>query len=133
MQDFKRLRVYEQAHNFVLEVYAKTANFPIAEQYGLTQQIRRAAISVVSNLCEGTGRQTQTEFRRFLFLALGSCKELEAQLKIALDLGYLQQNAYNELLTTLTSIQKQLISLIKSLTPNSSSQTANRSPHTQLS
>lgn len=127
MRDFKKLNVWKTAYDFCLQIYEATARFPIAEQYGLTQQLRRASVSISSNIAEGCGRGSNPDFLRFLYHALGSAKECENQLMLAKDLGYLQQTTCDNLLTTLTSIQKQLISLIKAL------QAEGRSPHTQLS
>lgn len=82
----------------VTDIYKATASFPKDEIYGLTSQIRRSAVSVPSNIAEGAGRKGKNEFRHFLHIALGSLSELETQLLIAHNIGYLNENACGELL-----------------------------------
>ena len=77
MQDFKNLQVWQKSHALVLDVYAKTANFPPSEMYGLVSQIRRAAVSIPSNIAEGSSRGGDKEFAQFVRIACGSTSELE--------------------------------------------------------
>lgn len=86
---FKDLRVWQQAIDLTLQVYKATALFPKHETYGLAQQMRRAAVSVASNIVEGKGRWSRKEFCHFLFNARGSLLELETQIVIADKLEYL--------------------------------------------
>jgi four helix bundle protein len=86
---YTELRAWKQAVDLVVEVYRSTQNFPRAELYGLTNQIRRCAVSVPSNIAEGKGRSTDREFALFLTHARGSLLELETQLLIANKLGYM--------------------------------------------
>jgi four helix bundle protein len=76
----------------VLDVYRSTAAFPRDEIYGLAAQMRRASVSIPSNVAEGFNRFHNKEYRQFLFIALGSCAELETQVEISLDLGFVQRN-----------------------------------------
>ena len=99
----------------VTEVYRSTADFPSRETYGLTNQIRRAAVSVPSNISEGAARQTKKEFINFLHIAQGSLSEMDTQLDIAVSLGYLDKAKRNELDALLLRIDKMLYSLIRSL------------------
>ena len=92
------LVVWQKAMGLVRDVYRVTRNFPSDEMYGLTGQIRRAAVSVPSNLAEGHGRNSRREFRQFIGQARGSLTELETQLEIARDLGYLGPAPAAELL-----------------------------------
>ncbi len=92
LRSFKELIVWQKAYKLVLEIYEFTNNFPKAETYGLTQQIRRAAISIPSNIAEGYGRKHKTDYHRFLSMAYGSLLELETQCLLAVDLGYTKQN-----------------------------------------
>ena len=85
MKDFKELRVWQKAHSLALEVYQATRSFPRDEIYGLTSQIRRAAVSVGANIAEGCGRRSDGEFARFLQIARGSASELEYHLLFARD------------------------------------------------
>src|SRR5689334_12235813 len=97
MSDFKKLRVWQQTHEITLEVYQQTHSFPRAELYGLVAQIRRSCVSIGSNIAEGCGRAGETEKARFLTIALGSLSELEYQVLISHDLGYLGDDAFTKL------------------------------------
>jgi four helix bundle protein len=92
LKSFKELVVWQKAYKLVLEVYKATKDFPRSEIYGLTQQMRRAAISVPSNIAEGYGRKHKTEYLQFLFVAYGSLLELETQYLLSKDLGYMNQS-----------------------------------------
>ena len=113
MQDFKKLRVWQDAHALVLAVYRATATFPAVEQYGLTSQIRRAAASIPSNVAEGCGREGNGELNRFLHVAMGSASELEYQLLLARDLDYLTAETYATLEAPLLSVKRMLNALIQ--------------------
>lgn len=88
MQHYTKLQVWQRAHELVLSIYRSTASFPKEERYGLTSQIRRAAVSVPTNLAEGSKR-TQAEFARFINIAEGSLAETEYLVRLARDLNYL--------------------------------------------
>ncbi|MDD5326290.1 MAG: four helix bundle protein [Phycisphaerae bacterium] len=92
LKSFKELIVWQKAYILVLEIYKLTCDFPKSETYGLTQQVRRAAISIPSNIAEGYGRKHKTDYHRFLSIAYGSLLELETQYLLAVDLGYTKQN-----------------------------------------
>lgn len=94
---YRDLIVWQKAKRLAVHVYRQTEGFPNAEVYGLTSQIRRAAISVVSNIAEGQGRLTPGEFQQFLGHSRGSLLELETQLEIACELQLLDGEAYEEL------------------------------------
>lgn len=94
---YRQLLVWQKARSLAVTVYQATETFPKSEIYGLTSQLRRAGVSVVSNIAEGQGRLTKAEFRQFLGQSRGSLLELETQLDIAFELGYLNP-AYHELL-----------------------------------
>src|SRR6266850_1051013 len=87
MGDYRHLSVWKRAHDFTLVVYRSTASFPESERYGLTAQLRRAAVSVVSNIAEGASRHGDRELSRFLQIAHGSACEVECQLLLSRDLG----------------------------------------------
>ena len=114
-RSYRDLRVWKEAVEFVKEVYVLTSRFPANEIYGLTNQIRRAAVSIPSNIAEGQGRNSPKEFRQFLGIALGSIGELETQLIISGKIEYLSQNELSPLLTRLDDFRKMLKSLSKSL------------------
>ncbi len=91
-KSFKDLIVWQKAYRLVLEVYKITKAFPRSETYGLTQQIRRAAISLPSNIAEGYGRKHKAEYQQFLSIAYASLLELETQYLLSLDLNYIDKN-----------------------------------------
>ena len=97
MGDYRQLRVWQRAHGVALTIYGFTETFPLRERYGLAAQMRRAAVSVMSNIAEGCGRQGDRELGRFLRIARGSIQELECHLILSRDLGYLRQEAFTDL------------------------------------
>ena len=113
---FRDLRVWQEAMRLTAEIYQSTANFPKHEQYGLTQQIRRAAVSVPSNIAEGKGDYSDKEFVRFLLHARGSLLELQTQLLIAEDLVYLSKENSRTLLDNAAAVGRALNGLINSMT-----------------
>jgi four helix bundle protein len=96
-RSYRELLVWQKAKALAVHTYKATANFPRCETYGITSQIRRASVSVASNIAEGQGRLTSGEFRHFLGQARGSLLEAETQLAIALDLGFLERPDYEAL------------------------------------
>lgn len=118
MQDFTQLKVWQKAHSFTVNLYKITSSFPSTEIYGLTSQIRRAAVSIESNIAEGRGRGGDKEFSRFLNIALGSAYEVKCQIYIARDLGYIDTNKSNLLIEKIDEISKMLNSFNKQLKAN---------------
>ena len=112
MQDYKKLKVWEKAHAFTVVVYAITRTFPKDEVYALTSQIRRCAVSVPSNIVEGCGRGSNPELVKFLHYALGSANELEYQLLLSRDLGYVSAEAHVPLAASVLEIKRMLAALI---------------------
>ncbi|WP_167619615.1 four helix bundle protein [Maribellus sediminis] len=115
MKDFKNLKVWQKGINLVVDVYATSQNFPQEEMYGLTSQMRRSAISIPSNIAEGSGRNTDKEFSRFLDISLGSTFELETQIIIANKLSFIDDNRLVELINNVQEEQKMITGLQKSL------------------
>ncbi len=107
IKSYRDLQVWQRAVELAVHVYQVTDNFPKSEQYGLSSQMRRAAVSVASNIAEGYGR-TDTEFARYLTMARGSLAELETQLDIALRIGYLSNESYNPLSEEIGILGRQL-------------------------
>src|SRR5699024_274455 len=95
------------------ELYRLTKNFPSAELYGLTNQMRRAAVSIPSNIAEGAARGSNNDYIRFLYISLASLAELDTQLLIAKNLGYLTVDSFKDLQNELTEINKMLNGLIR--------------------
>ncbi len=108
MRDFKKLAVWEKAHRLTLELYGTTPSFPSYETYGLTSQMRRAAYSIPTNIAEGCERDGDVELARFLRIAMGSGNELEYQLILARDLGYLTEDDYKLLTRDVLEIKRML-------------------------
>lgn len=113
MKTHKDLDAWKEAINFVTEIYRYTEKFPDVEKFGLTSQIRRASVSVPSNIAEGAARNSNKEYLQFLNYALGSISEIETQLIIALNLNFISDEQYKQLDTNLTTIRKLLLGLIK--------------------
>ena len=109
---FKDLRVWQEAMTLTVEIYRCTGKFPKHEVYGLTQQIRRAAVSVPSNIAEGKGHYSDKEFSRFLFHARGSLQEVQTQLLIAEQLQYLAKEDAQRLTTMAEGVGRALSGLI---------------------
>ncbi|WP_283636459.1 four helix bundle protein [Aquaticitalea lipolytica] len=106
MHRFKDLEIWKKSRVFCSSIYEITSNFPESEKFGLTNQLRRASVSIPSNIAEGSSRKTNKGFSRFLQIALGSAYEIETQLLIAFDLKFMTENELNKLLEDLESIIK---------------------------
>jgi len=115
MSDYKKLKVWEDAHEFTVDIYNITKKFPSIEQYGLTSQIRRSSSSIPTNIVEGSGQLDNGNLIRFLGIAKGSAFETEYQLLLAKDLNYITNEEYKLLLAKIQSIIRRLTNLIKSL------------------
>lgn len=113
IQTFRDLDAWKVAHKLVLQVYQATRGFPQAELYGLVSQMRRASVSIVSNIAEGFSRTFSKEKQQFYAIALGSIVELQSQLEIAKDLGYLDSRDYNHLMNLSVDAHKLVNGLIK--------------------
>jgi four helix bundle protein len=112
MKNFRDLKVWEKAHQLTVEVYRMTRRFPADERFGLTSQLRRASVSIPSNIAEGCGRRGNAEFHRFLQMAAGSASEVEYQLLLAKNLGYWSQAEYSTLQQRVVEVKKMLGGLI---------------------
>lgn len=115
MRPHEKLEVWKKAVDCVVSVYQATASFPNEEKYGLTSQIRRAAVPIPANIAEGAARQSTKEFLQFLSIAQGSTSELETELLIVHRLSYMQSTAYNQLRGELDSIGRRLVGLVRKL------------------
>ncbi|HET7603917.1 MAG TPA: four helix bundle protein [Gemmatimonadales bacterium] len=115
MGKFQDLDVWKSSQELAVTTYRLTATFPAQERYGLTAQMRRAAVSVVSNIAEGTGRGTDAQFAAFLRIARGSLHELECQALLASELGFSDSGNMNELVERSHSTGRLLQGLLRSL------------------
>jgi len=118
-KSYRDLVAWQKSMDLVTAIYQVSASFPKDELYGLTSQLRRAAVSVPSNIAEGQGRRGIAEFRHFLHLASGSLMELETQVLIAERLCYLSSEAANEVLRSSAELGRVLNGLLNSLKPAS--------------
>ncbi len=114
MNTHKDLIIWQRSIDFVTKIYKETSNFPKEEVYGLVSQLRRAAVSVPSNIAEGAARNSDKEYVRFLFIARGSASEIETQLLIAENLGYIELSK-NTLKEDLLEMSRMLTSLINKI------------------
>ena len=119
MRDYKKYTVWNEGHLLVLEVYKITNSFPEDELYGLSSQIRRAMVSVPTNIAEGCGRETDKDFKRFLVIAHGSATEVEYLLFLSNELNFVKNKEYLELNKRIIILRKQLHKLIIKIKANS--------------
>ena len=115
IKDFRDLKIWRQGKTLTLDIYSFSSQFPREELFGLTSQMRRAAVSIPSNIAEGFNRSYKKEYRRYLYFALGSCAELETQIEIASELKYLHIDAKNQLLESLNHEARMIRNLINKL------------------
>ena len=115
IKSFKDLNIWMRSIKIVKEIYQISKLFPKEEVYGLTNQVRRSAISIPSNIAEGFARFHNKEYRQFLFISLGSCAELSTQMIIALHLGYVENKKADQLLNEIDEISKMTMCLIKKI------------------
>jgi four helix bundle protein len=115
MQDFKNLTVWQAARRMTKATYKLTTDFPHSEEFGLKAQMRRASVSICTNIAEGAGRRGDREFGRFLDVAMGSTFELECELILARDLGLMTEGAMDRALAALAEIRRMLLGLIACL------------------
>jgi four helix bundle protein len=128
---YRDLIVWQKAIAMVTHVYKATQSFPSSEAYGLTSQLRRSAVSVASNIAEGQGRISKPEFRQFLGIARGSLIEMETQIVIASNLGYLPRDVSDALSALSAEVSRLLHGLMQSLqAPTQCRKTGNRKPET---
>ena len=113
--NFKDLKVWQRAFSLVTKIYNITTAFPKIETYTLSQQIKRSSISIPSNIAEGFRRYHNKEYRQFLYIALGSCAELETQIRIAYKLKYVKNTDFDNILLDINHICGMLTNLIKKL------------------
>ena len=109
MHNYHELKIWQEGRKIVKKIYLLTADFPKEEIYGLSSQMRRAAISIPSNIAEGTGRNSEKEFQRFLDYAMGSLFELETQLILSSDLNFINNQEFEKILLEIKSLIPMII------------------------
>lgn len=138
MRDFHSLDIWKKSHELTLDVYRVTENFPKNEIFALTSQVRRAAYSIPMNIAEGCGRKSEAEFCQFLNISSGSASELEYQMLLAHDLGYLDSMVFQQLNEKVVAIRKMICSFASYASslkapkarPHTSKPAESRRPHT---
>ncbi|MBN8857882.1 MAG: four helix bundle protein [Sphingobacteriales bacterium] len=115
MRDFHKLTIWIKSHQLTLKIYNLTKLFPKEETFGLISQMHRAAYSIPSNIAEGCGRNSNPDFKRFLTISVGSASELEYQLFLSHDLGFIPETLFKELETETIQLRKMIYTLIKKL------------------
>ena len=121
IKNYRDLDVWKLSKEFAKDVYVLSKIYPADERFGLTNQTRRAAVSIMSNIAEGSGRRSKQEFVRFINIASGSLCEVESQLLLALDLEYIGKTETDKILAKAERIGKMLYALHQSLAKPSSS------------
>ena len=114
-RNFREYKVWQDAVAYASEVYKVTSGMPWFEKKGLCDQLQRAVVSISSNIAEGSAKPSDADFAKFLDIALGSAFEVETQLLISRNVGYIDEKLYNDLLTELKAIERQLNGLIHSI------------------
>lgn len=114
-RNFRNYKVWQDAVQYATKVYKVTSEMPWFEKKGLCDQLQRATVSISSNIAEGSAKPSNVEFAHYLDASVGSAYEVETQLLISKNVGYISEDLYNELLIELQGIEKQLVGLIKVL------------------
>jgi four helix bundle protein len=112
-QEFRELKVWHEAKQLAVQIYKITTNEKFSRDYGLRDQVRRASVSIASNIAEGYERESNKDFIRYLFIAKGSLSELMTQLEIALEIGYINNKVFAKIEDKCQKINAMLINLIK--------------------
>jgi len=115
LRNYKDLKVWQKSYELCLAIYQITGTFPNDEKYGLTSQARRSAVSVPSNIAEGYGRRTTADYMRMLYIAYGSLCELETQILLSGDLGYVSDIELHRLTADISEVERMLKGLTRSL------------------
>ncbi len=115
MRNFRKYEVWKKSHHFTIEIYKITKKFPQEEKFGLISQIRRASLSIPTNIAEGTARVSEKEFAHFLNIASGSASEVEYLIEFSKDMEYISIEEYENLNIRIVEIRKMLNSLYKKI------------------
>jgi four helix bundle protein len=119
MRNYKNIKAYQLADALVIEIYKATKQFPKEELYGLVSQLRRAAVSIPTNIAEGASRQHEKDYVHFLYIARGSSAEVEYLLDLALKLGYLDNGHHAKIHPMAEEVAKMLVGLIRAIKADS--------------
>lgn len=130
MRNFRKLNVWKNAISLAKDIYQITEQLPDKEKFGLASQLQRAAVSIASNIAEGASRNSEIEFARFLEISTGSAFEVETQIILASELGYISSDIMEIEVEKCHKLQKQLNKLIQTVRPNHKKTKTNRQPPT---
>ena len=120
-EGYRKLEVYEKSYRIAVEIYRMTADFPKEERYGITDQMRRASVSIALNVAEGYARrESQEELKRFLRMAVGSAAEMQVLIDFAREFGYIREERYKEAKEAYETIGKMLNTFIRKLKESTS-------------
>uniref|UniRef100_UPI00404B691F four helix bundle protein n=1 Tax=Flavobacterium sp. TaxID=239 RepID=UPI00404B691F len=108
MHQFKELIIWQKSRIFCSQIYLLTSKFPVEEKFGITNQLRRASVSIPSNIAEGSSRNSNKDFSRFLEIAIGSAYEIETQVLISSDLGFISKSELEEITLKIEEIIKMI-------------------------
>lgn len=117
-QKFEDIQVWQKARQATKRIYETTKNHEFSKDFGLANQVRRASVSVMSNIAEGNGRKTNKDFANFLVMSHGSAGEVQSHLYVALDLGYINHDEFSELYNSFDEISRMTMSLCRHLLKN---------------
>jgi len=115
LHNFRKMKIWQRSMDLVAKVYNKTRLFPKEETYGITRQIRRSAVSIPSNISEGAGRNTDSQFKYFLEISMGSCNELQTQIELSRRLKYLSDPEANQLIDEAFQIYRMILTYYNKL------------------
>lgn len=115
MSDFRKLLIWQKSMALTTKIYFSTNHFPKEEIFGLTSQIRKSSVSIPSNIAEGSGRESNKDFLRFLNISIGSLFEMQTQLEIAKNITYLNQEEFNNLYEDSREVERMLVAFIKKI------------------
>jgi four helix bundle protein len=115
IQSYRDLIIWQKSVTLVTKIYEVTKKFPASEIYGLTNQLRRCAVSIPSNIAEGYGRNSTGDYKRFLQIAVGSLYEMQTQVEISSNLNYVSKEQYDELMNLSIEIDKMMYSIIQKI------------------
>lgn len=108
MHNFRELKIWQLGMKIAKDIFTISKSFPVDEKYGLISQVRRAAISIPSNIAEGTSRKSKNEFAHFIDIAIGSCYEIETQILLSIDFSYINLETVQPFMDEIHSLQKML-------------------------
>jgi four helix bundle protein len=115
IQSYRDLIIWQKSVTLVTKIYEVTGSFPASEMYGLTNQLRRCAVSIPSNIAEGYGRKSTADYKRFLQIGVGSLYEMQTQVEISFNLAYISKKQYDELMSLSIEIDKMMYSIIQKI------------------